>query len=245
MAESVVGVDSEEAVEEPGETRRVVNLSGEVQQLQLAPSLLIGNRHKIAKCSGVPPARRGEPAAASSAPNGVAQRARRAASPGSAPPPRQRVERGDDRFSDRTREALDHPALELDHDLSAMRVQGGHHILPGQATPDPVGAPREVDCAGFADPADERDAAPGQGEIEPAVRIPILVEAEPGGQGSELRAGGRQHHPREAAAVSGDSERPVRLAGMVVPEEPGTRPAHRREFGAAVAPEDAVLPTGR
>jgi hypothetical protein len=38
MAGSLVGVDSEEPVEEAGETRQVVNLSGEVQQLQLASS---------------------------------------------------------------------------------------------------------------------------------------------------------------------------------------------------------------
>ncbi len=79
------------------------------------------------------PPRDREPTAASSAPDGVAQRARRAGLQRSAPAAGERVERSHDLLPDWAGERPDHATVEFDHELSAMCVERGHDILPGEA----------------------------------------------------------------------------------------------------------------
>ncbi len=105
----------------------------------------------------------------------------------------------------------------------------------------PVGAPGQVDGALPGDSADEGEPPPGQGEVEGAASIPVGIEGEPGRQGPEAGARCSQDRAREATAMGGHREFPVR-PGVVVPKEPGARAAHGRQIGTAVSPQHTVLP---
>ncbi len=73
----------------------------------------------------------------------------------------QRAQRSHGGLPDRTREALEHPASQLDDEFLAVGAEGRHHVPLDQAPADPVGASGELDRAGFADPPGKGDPAGG------------------------------------------------------------------------------------
>lgn len=84
-----------------------------------------------------------------------------------------------------------------------MGVEGGHHVLSGQAAPHAAAAPRQLDGAGAANPPHEGDPASGQGEVEGPVRVPVGGEGEPGGHRPEPLTG-EEIYRRYCAVCHGD-----------------------------------------
>lgn len=143
-------------------------------------------------------------------------------------------------LADRTGEPVHDAPLELHHDLPAMRVEGGHDVLPRQAPRHAVGASRQQDGPGRADPPHEGEPPARQGQLEGALGIAVRGQGEAAGQPA-APAGG-QYCPREATPMGGHAELAVGRA-MVVAQEPGAHPPHRGQVGAAVAVQDARLCT--